>query len=475
MANKEIECDSVVIGAGSAGIEAYREISCRGNKCVIIDPGPLGTTAQRSGEIPISILMSAGLAVHAGKRLADYGISTSEEVSINTSQVLNSIRIARSRTTSEVLSFMYRIPEELRLHGRARFTDANTISVSDSVDSYRVHFTTAVICTGTSPLVTYEQSRLPEVITSNEFFDLKELPESAAVFGGSAVGLQLGQALSYLGKDVVLFGQKKLWNLTDSAVLNVARDMLSARFKMVTDSFITAIEPDSPGYSIYYVDEWNYENYLHMDSVIAATGRIPNVGGMNLHEIGVKLTRRGQIIVDKDTMQSSVPHIFAAGGVTMDEMNTSLAKMQGRYAGINAVTYPKLSLMPKQIKVEIVYTDPILAIVGKSLDEMKSKASIKGSRFIVSEVRMNNSDYRAQHDEGGIISMYVDPRTRLIEGAEICAAGGDHIAQSLAFAIRRQMTVDELATFSFFHLSCESVIAQAAEKAVSLLGRMERL
>ena len=226
---RKVECQTLVIGAGTAGIEAYKSAVKYGLDCVIVDSGPLGTTAQRSGELPVSLLMSAGQSLHAIENLEDCGITFPSKVQADTSNVMVSLRAVRARATSEVLSFMYRIPENKRIRGKAKFIDAHTVVVDDCIE---ISFNTAVIATGSSPLVTYEQSRLKNILTTNEFFELEKLPKSVAVFGSSKIGLELGQALAYLGVDVAVFGQRKLWALTDDSILTVAHQMLSSRFNL---------------------------------------------------------------------------------------------------------------------------------------------------------------------------------------------------------------------------------------------------
>ncbi len=462
---KQMQCDTVVIGAGSAGIAAFKQADENGALCILIDQGPLGTSAQRSGELPLSLLMSAGIALHNSQRLEDFGIETASQASFNTSQVLNSLRSVRSRATSEVLSFLYKIPEERRLRGQAKFIDANTLQVEDC----EVKFKTAIIATGSSPLVTYEQSRLKGILTADDFFELETIPSSVAIFGSSLGGLQLGQALAYLGVDVAVFGQRKLWELTDDNVLTVAHRMLSSRFNLYIDTFITSIEEDNLGYSIYYVDDRHFENYLHMESIIAATDRIPNVGGMNLQDIGVRLNHNGSIKIDPLTMQSTVKNIFAAGEVCHDSQNTARSIAEGRYAGKNAALYPKLSNKPVDVRLSIVHTDPVLAIVGLSLQEMKMRAETESKRFIVTEMKLHLGQYRSQREDGGVISMYTDIDSHKILGAEICASDGDHIAQALALAIHNEATVEDLAQFNFYHLSYENILSEAANEAIKLL------
>ena len=166
METRKIECHTLIVGAGSAGIEAFKSAVDSGADCIIVDSGPVGTTAQRSGELPTSLLMSAAQSLKAIKNLEQSGITFPIPVNPDTSNVLSSLRAVRARATSDVLSFMYRIPENKRLRGTLKFTDHHHAVVDDSVE---IHFETAVIATGSSPLVTFEQSRLKNILTSNEF------------------------------------------------------------------------------------------------------------------------------------------------------------------------------------------------------------------------------------------------------------------------------------------------------------------
>ena len=466
---RKVECQTLVIGAGTAGIEAYKSAVKDGLDCVIVDSGPLGTTAQRSGELPVSLLMSAGQSLHAIENLEECGITFPSKVQADTSNVMVSLRAVRARATSEVLSFMYRIPENKRIRGKAKFIDAHTVVVDDCIE---ITFNTAVIATGSFPLVTYEQSRLKNILTTNEFFELEKLPKSVAVFGSSKIGLELGQALAYLGVDVAVFGQRKLWTLTDDSILTVAHQMLSSRFNLYVDTFITSMEDEeNNGYAIYYIDDRGYENYLHMQSVVAATDRIPNVGGMNLQNIGVKLDRTGCINVDPETLQTTVDNIFAAGDVCHTEHLSSIAMAEGRDAGLNAASFPNLTKRHSQVRVDIVFTDPVLAIAGKTLNEMRDYARATGDTFITTEVRLSQGHFRGLRADGGILSIYTSVKTHKILGAELCAFKGDKIAQLLALAMENKLTVDTLAQYSFFNLSAETVITQAAKEAVKRLNK----
>lgn len=473
MSEKVLSCDTIIIGAGSAGIEAYKAASESGANCILIESGPLGTSAKRTGDTPLSALSFAGRINRARWELEKYGIKTAMDYGIDTENVLNSVRAVRGKETSEILSFIYRIPEENRLIGKASFIDEHSVLVSDNT---KVLFKTAVIAPGTMPLIPFELNQYIKtggVYTVSEIFELDHLPNSMAVFGSSGEGLLIGQALAYLGVKVVVFGDHNLWELTDEAVIDVAIDMFKERFDLVLDSCTTAFECNDFGYCIYYMDNSQYENFLNVDTVFSAGARFARIEGLNLRELGINLSRQGEILVDAQTMQTSIPHIFAAGDATNLHMTTSQARRSGELAGKNAATYPTSNPRKQDVHLNILFTDPEVAMVGLSYEQVKQRAK-QGQPFVSSEVRTTEGRFRTTHHEGGILRLYCDEETHMILGAEMCMYRASHLAQYLSLVISQKMTVEDICELSFFNLSYEEVIQRACQLAKRTLARKQQ-
>lgn len=387
-----LTCDTVVIGAGTAGVAAFKAASAEGVNCVLVESGPLGTSAKRSGDTPISTLMAAGKTSHALMELEKHGIKGLYELGLglDLDQVLNNVRAIRAKDTSEVLSFIYRIAEEKRLIGKARFLDAHSLMVNES---HLVRFKTAVVATGATSIIPYElnqysaqalaaqaakaaqqaalsgesadlgaadlayrQAASGGVYTPQELFELDHLPNSMAIFGSNREGLQIGQALAYLGVKVVVFGQHHIWKLTDESVIDAAIDAFKDRFDLVLESFTTAIDKYDQGFGIYYMDGTNYENVLGVDTILAANVRYPKLEGLNLRPLGVELERTGCIKIDPKTMQTSAAHIFAAGEVTDLDRTIVNCRNDGTVAGVNAARQA-LSMPPLPALAQIAPKD----------------------------------------------------------------------------------------------------------------------
>lgn len=457
-----LECDTVIIGAGTAGIEAYKAATEGGANCILVESGPLGTSSRRTGDTPVSFLMEAGKKCHALMELDTYGISPKSKVdiSLNTDHVLNNLRAARSKETGDVLSFIYRIPETNRLIGKARFVDEHTIMVNEN---FQVRFNSAVISTGSAPVIPFELSRYGAdsgVYTTNDFFDIDHLPNSIAVFGSNREGLQIGQALSYLGVKTVVFGSNRIWDLTDESVMHTTIDEFNDRFDLVLNTYTTAIEKTSRGFSIYYLDHTNYENHLSVETILSASIRCPKLEGLNIRSLGIKVDRFGCIDIKQNTLQTSVDHIFAAGEVTDLNMTVDFARYQGRLAGYNVANYPNMSTAKKPIKVNIMNTDPEVAMVGMSYEEVVARAKT-GRHFIAGEVRASEGMYRITKNDGGMMRIYCDEETKQILGAEMCLHNAGHIAHELAIAMAGNLTIDEISRLPLFKPSYEEIIRSA--------------
>ena len=474
MSEKLLSCDTVVIGAGTAGLEAYKAAVATGAHCILVESGPLGTGAKRTGDTPMVALLAAARKCHAVYELERYGIKANFEFALDTEHVLNHVRAVRAKDTSEILSFIYQVPEENRLIGKARFIDDHTVAVNNS---HQIKFISAVIATGSSPVVPYELSQYGVaggVYTTNEFFDLDHLPNSMAIFGSNREGLQIGQALSYLGVKVVVFGSHRIWELTDDSVIDAAIDSFQQRFDLVLDSYTTAIEKNEHGFGIYYLDSSNYENVLGVDSILAASVRYPKLEGLNVRALGLRLDRQGCISVDPLTMQTSVSHIFAAGEVTNLGMTIARARHDGQVAGKNAANCPQAPVaVEPAFNINILPTDPELAQVGLSYDEVKLRAK-RGEHFVSSEVRISDGIYRISRNDGGTLRLYCDVRTHLVLGAEMCMYRAGHIAHLIGMAIMQKLTIEQVASMTFFSPAFEEVVQQACQLAIKNLARKDQ-
>jgi dihydrolipoamide dehydrogenase len=196
--------DVVVIGAGTAGLAAYRAATAAGKRALLIEAGPDGTTCARVGCMPSQLLIAAAEAAHAWARWDAFGLRLEGHVRVDGAAVMARVRRERDRFVGFVLDGVERFLAADRLQGRARFDGPSRLVLDDGTP---VRCSSAVIATGSSPAVPpVLRGAADWLVVNDQVFEWSDLPRSVAVFGPGVIGLELGQALSRLVVAVHMFG-----------------------------------------------------------------------------------------------------------------------------------------------------------------------------------------------------------------------------------------------------------------------------
>src|ERR1035437_9307351 len=202
---KTMQVDVAVIGAGTAGLAAYRAAKAAGANAAIIEGGDYGTTCARVGCMPSKLLIAAAEAAHAVGKAADFGIHVDGVIRIDGREVMDRVRRERDRFVGFALRDVQGIPDAERIRGHARFVDDHTIAVADHT---QVKAKTVVIATGSHAACPDSFAVLGDrLITSDDVFDWHDLPKAVAVIGPGIIGVDLGQALHRLGVHVAVLGR----------------------------------------------------------------------------------------------------------------------------------------------------------------------------------------------------------------------------------------------------------------------------
>src|SRR5215831_13059737 len=143
-----LNVEVAVIGAGTAGLAAYRAAVAAGKRSVVIEGGPYGTTCARVGCMPSKLLIAAAEAAHGPARWAAFGLKLDGEVHVDSRAVMARVKRERDRFVGFVLDGVEAIAPADRIRGRARFVDDRTLLVDDHT---RIAFERAVIATGSTP------------------------------------------------------------------------------------------------------------------------------------------------------------------------------------------------------------------------------------------------------------------------------------------------------------------------------------
>ncbi len=459
--------DVAVIGAGSAGLTAFRSAKAWTDSVVLIEGGPYGTTCARVGCMPSKLLIAAAEAAHAVGEAHRFGVY-SPKPEVDGTAVMNRVRSERDRFVGFVVEGTESIPAEQRIRGYAQFLDDHRLQVDDYMnDRTIVTAKRIVIATGSSASYPRPWKELGDrLLINDDIFDWQDLPGSVAVFGPGVIGLELGQALSRLGVDVRLFGLGGQFGpLTDPNVMASARDALSAEFYIDDDAEVKRMERIDNGVAIDFVHRDGSVHSVVVDYVIAATGRTPNVAGLALDNTSLPLDERGVPVFDTTTMQIGNSHVFIAGDVDNDRPLLHEAADEGRIAGNNAGRYPTVEPGLRRSALAVVFSDPQIGMVGETF------ASLKHRNIEIGEVSFEDQGRsRVMLKNQGLLRVYADTMSGRFLGAEMVGPRAEHLAHLLAWAHQSGLTIAEMLDMPFYHPVIEEGLRTALRDVNARLG-----
>jgi len=460
---RKIETDVAVIGAGTAGLAAYRAARAAGARAVIVEGGPYGTTCARVGCMPSKLLIAAAEAAHAPSRWSEFGITLQGEAVVDARAVMARVKRERDRFVGFVVDGVHAIPDADRVRGYARFVGPQTLMVDDAA---RVSFTRAVIATGSSPAVPgFLQALGDRVIVNDDVFDWHELPQTVAVFGPGVIGLELGQALARLGVKVWMFGLGGIVGpFSDPAVRDCAVYTFADEFFLDANAQVLGVTRDGERVRLRYRDRDGIEQAIEVDYVVAATGRTPNIRGLGLEQAGILLDAKGVPLFDRTTMQCGDAPVFIAGDANADLPLLHEAADEGRIAGENAARFPLLTPGARRTPLAIVFSDPQLAVVGAR------RADLREGSFVTGKVSFEDQGRsRVMLRNRGLMHVYADAATGRLLGAEMVGPDAEHLAHLVAWAIQLELTVTQTLALPFYHPVVEEGLRTALRDAQAAL------
>jgi len=458
-----LDVDVAVIGAGTAGLAAYRAAVAAGARAVIIEGGPYGTTCARVGCMPSKLLIAAAEAAHSVARWPEFGLRLEGQVKVDGKAVMARVRRERDRFVGFVLEGVDHIPERDRLRGYARFIDDHSLQIEGGPS---VGFRSAVIATGSTAKVPPPWRALGRrVLINDDIFEWDDLPQSIAVVGPGVIGLELGQALHRLGVKMTMFGRSDhIGPFTDPEVRSYARRAFADEFTLHSDASIRSLLPHGDGVALTHVRADGSEETIVVAYVVATVGRTPNVGGLGLENTALGIGAEGVPVYNRCTMQAGDSNIFIAGDASHDLPLLHEAADEGRIAGDNAARYPQVHSGLRRAPIGIVFSDPQLATVGLPF------VALEPGTYVVGEVSFENQGRsRVMLRNKGLMHIYADVRNGRLLGAEMIGPDVEHLAHLLAWALQMNLTIEAILDLPFYHPVIEEGMRTALRDALMKL------
>ncbi|NOZ03222.1 MAG: mercury(II) reductase [FCB group bacterium] len=446
----------IIVGGGSAAFAAALEAHARGAGVTMINDGlPIGGTCVNVGCVPSKNLIRAAETLHRANNNPFPGIRTRGSMR-DFSAVINQKNTLVENLRREKYINVVKDLENFRLvEGRAEIISPTAVTVNGEV----IAGDKLLIATGARPHIP-EIEGLEDVpyLTNEGAFALDYLPESIIVMGGRYVALEISQLFARFGSKVTILQRSDRILPTESADLTeaLAGYLREEGVKIITGNNFQKVSEESGRIAV--VSEVNGElKIFKAEKLIVATGRTPNTADMGLEAIGVELKKNGSINVD-DTLQTSVPGIYAAGDVLGENMFVYTAAYEGKLAARNALSDEKIT-RDYSVLPWVIFTDP--QVTGVGLDEAQARA--QGLRVETSTLSLDHVPRAiAARDTRGFIKLIRDIDTDKLVGARILAPEGAELIMEVSLAVKYGITVKELVDMFHPYLTMAEGVKLAA-------------
>ena len=466
--------DVCILGAGSAGLYATGQVGRKTRDFLIVDPGPLGTTCARVGCMPSKVLIQAADDIwHARHAFAKEGIIGAEALRVDIPAVLAHVRKMRDGFASGPAGKAEQLEKHGRLmRGAARFIGPDAVEVNGE----RIEAKAFIIATGSRPIVpaAWQEKFGDRLLTTDTLFEQEDLPATMAVIGMGVIGLEMGQALSRLGIDIVGVDMADtVGGLTDDGVRYPAAAIFRSEFPVWLGA-PAALEEGPEGRILVRAGE----NEKVVDKVLVAMGREPNLDGLDLAAAGIVLNECGVPTFDPATQRIDDTHFFIAGDANGRRPILHEAADDGRIAGYNAAALARgeeLRRFRRKVPLAIVFSDPNIAMVGETFARLDATLG-EDEGFVVGERDFSTqARARVMQANRGVLHIYARKEDGKLLGAEMCMPRAEHIAHELAWAMEQGLTVADLIAMPFYHPVVEEGLQNALHDAYAQLPESARV
>jgi dihydrolipoamide dehydrogenase len=465
----DIECDTLVLGAGPGGYTAAFRAADLGQSVVLVERyASLGGVCLNVGCIPSKALLHAAKVITEAEEMAHFGVKlSSPEIDIDKLRGWKESIIGK---LTGGLGGLAKARKVQIVTGKGMFSSANSITVETAEGSKVVAFKNAIIAAGSAvariPGFPYDDPRL---IDSTGALELRQIPKTMLVIGGGIIGLEMACVYDALGTRVtVVEFADGLIPAADRDVVKPLQKRIEKRYEAIhLKTKVTKLEALPEGLRATFEGaEGNSsapkEPQL-FDMVLVAVGRRPNGKEIGAEKAGVIVDQRGFIPADKQ-QRTNVPHIFAIGDICGDPMlahkATNEAKVAAEVIAGHKVAFDALTIP------SVAYTDPEIAWMG--LTETEAKAN--GIAYEKANFPWAASGRAlAMGRDDGMTKLLFDPKTKRILGAGIVGVNAGELLAEMVLALEMGADLEDLALTVHAHPTLSETPMFAAEMGLGII------
>lgn len=441
--------DLFTIGAGPGGYTAALLAAKKGLKVGIAEGKSLGGTCTNTGCIPTKTYIESVKLLDRINIAKRFAIEVGKPV-----LRLDSLNTRKARVVKRLVKGIEYLLKSANVDifpQQAEFIGPGKIKVGESI----LDAQTIIVATGSKPKMP-ALFRIPGIWTSDTLFDVRDLPETLAIVGGGVIGMEMAHIFSKLGSMVtVIEAMDRILPLEDPDVSELITKS-SRSVKIYTSSRITGISGKDP-YTITMETPEGVADIVS-EKILLCIGRDP-VLPPGLKEAGVHLNDVHGIEVD-DTMQTSIPGVYAVGDVTGRHMLAYVASREAEIA-VDHITGGTCRISYRNIP-SVIFTDPEIASVGKSIEETDLSTASHGI-FPVSSL----GRARTMEASDGFARITCT-QTGKIQRITIVGPHATELITSATLAIEQELSAEDFINLYHPHPTMSELLKEAAEDVLGL-------
>ncbi|PPS45455.1 glutathione-disulfide reductase [Chroococcidiopsis sp. TS-821] len=423
--------DLFVIGAGPGGLAAAKQAASYGKRVAIAEQEAIGGTCVNRGCIPKKLIVYAADVALQDQIAPSYGWSECQR-NFNWSKFIAKAYQHVESIQKSYLETLHKNGVEL-IRDRATFVDPHTVKIGDR----KITADKILIAVGGHP----NKPDVPGIeyaITSREMFQLQQLPKKLAIVGGGYIGVEFASMMNAFGVEVTLMD-------TDELILegfdkdirsSVQKGLIQRGIQFLSKTTAKEIQQSAQGLQITLSGDT--EETITADTILFATGRVPNTKDLGLENAGVELGEKGAIQVDEYN-RTTQDNIFAVGDCISRVPLTPVARTEGE--AVAKTAFGKPQKVNYEYVTSAVFARPEAATVGMTEDAAHSKC---GNAVQCYQTEFKPLLYSlVNRNEPTMMKLVVDSNTRRVLGAHMVGEHAADIIQSLAVAIRKGITKED--------------------------------
>ena len=406
--------EAVIIGAGPGGYASAIRIAMLGGTVCLIEKDKLGGVCVNKGCIPTKFLVSVAKLLLTLKKSDRFGISA-DHVSFDINKIKSNMERVVTKASKGIGSLLKSYGVHV-VNGFASIDGPNKVTVYEDITKRNkltsISADNIVIAVGAEPTIPSSIKSHKRMMTSNDVFNISNLPKNLLIIGGGYIGLEFAFIFNSLGTKVRVI--EKL-----PRILNTEDEDVSKEIKRIMEK--KGIEV------MEHTELENVDKETEFDSVFMAVGRKPRIDKEELKSLGIKFTDKG---IETDSgMRTNIKNIYAIGDVNGKSMLAHTASREGVVAAEN--------IMGKSTKINYInipsaiFTIPEIASVGKK------EGKIGKFPFIA------NGKASTMNETEGFVKVYFD-KGKLVGASIIGTQASDLIATVQGFLGKSQEEIKDI-------------------------------